>query len=65
MIVLPALAKKEVTKIKDARDKKFEENAPKNKNTLEYWIYQDKHKKRNLFLTTFGLNDPEEVFLKN
>jgi len=55
------MGKKDVKKLKESRDKKFEENAPKNKNTLEYWIYQDKHKKRNLFLTKFGLNDPEEV----
>jgi len=61
MIVLPALGKKEVTQVKEERQKKFDENAPRDKNSIDYWIYQDKQKKRRLYLTKFGLNDPEVV----
>lgn len=58
---MPALDKKEATNLQETKNQKEDKDAPKNKNTLEYWIYQDKNKKRNLHLTTYGLNDPEEV----
>ena len=61
MIVLPAMAKKEVKRVTDERQKNFNENAPKDKNSLDYWIYQDKQKKRMLYLAKLGLNDPEQV----
>lgn len=61
MIVLPAMAKKEVKKVTEERQKNFNENAPKDKNSLDYWIYQDKQKKRMLYLAKLGLNDPEQV----
>ena len=62
MIVLPTLSKKDVTQVKEDRKKTFDENAPRDKNSIDYWIYQDKQKKRRLYLTKFGLNDPEEVY---
>lgn len=61
MIVLPALRRKEVTDIKEVRKQKDQENEPKNKNSLDYWIYHDKQKKRNLYLAKYGLNDPADV----
>ena len=59
--ILPALHKKEVAEIQKNRKEKFEAGAPKNKNSIEYWMYVDKHNKRNLALLKYGLNEPEEV----
>lgn len=58
----PALPRKEVGKIQLERKEKDESNAPKNKNTLDYWIYHDKQRKRNFYLAKMGLNEPLEVF---
>ena len=65
MIVLPALGKRDVENLKESKKEKDEENVPKNQNTLEYWIHNDKHKKRNIYLAKSGLNDPNDVSLSN
>ncbi len=57
----PALGRQEVGKIQESRKEQDDSNAPKNKGTLDYWIYHDKHKKRNFYLAKMGLNEPLEV----
>lgn len=59
--VLPALHKKEAVEVQKNRKERDEAGAPKNKNSIEYWMYVDKHNKRNLALLKCGLNEPEEV----
>ncbi len=61
MIILQAMGRKDVSKVRLERQKKDDENAPKNKNSLEYWIYQDRNKKRSLYLAEVGLNNPDQV----
>ena len=59
LIILPALNRTEVDKMKIG-DKETESKEPRNKNSLDYLIYQDKHKTRNLYLSKVGLNDPHD-----
>ena len=61
MIILPALARKEVRTLKETRSQKDGENAPRNPNTIEYWVYHDRTRKRNIYLAQCGLNQPSDV----
>lgn len=63
MIVLPALGKRDVESLKASKKEKDQENVPRNQNTIEYWIHNDKHKKRNIYLANSGLNNPSDVNL--